>query len=50
MNNSTPDFSLNVDGVEGKCPAGEKHALENIAEGKIPGPFLRGALYTGGNR
>ncbi len=49
MNNSTPDFSLKVDGVKGTCPAGEKHALENIAERKIPvlsceGPCIRGEI------
>jgi uncharacterized metal-binding protein len=49
MNNSTPDFSLKVDGVEGTCPAGEKYALENIAAGKIPvlsceGPCIRGEI------
>ncbi len=33
---SSPAFSLNVDGVKGVCPAGEKHAEMNIAEGKIP--------------
>ncbi|MHC4494591.1 MAG: hypothetical protein ACYSYM_02080 [Planctomycetota bacterium] len=49
MNNSTPDFSLKVDGVEGNCPAGEKYALENIAAGKIPvlsceGPCIRGEI------
>ena len=35
--------------MEGKCPAGEKHALENIAAGKIPvlsceGPCIRGEI------
>jgi uncharacterized metal-binding protein len=49
MNNSTPDFSLAVDGVTGVCPAGEKHALANIAERKIPvlsceGPCIRGEI------
>jgi uncharacterized metal-binding protein len=49
VNNSTPDFSLEVGGVEGKCPAGEKYALENIAAGKIPvlsceGPCIRGEI------
>ncbi len=49
MNNSTPDFSLKVDGVEGICPSGEKHAQENIAERKIPvlsceGPCIRGEI------
>ncbi len=46
---SSPDFSLKVDGVKGVCPAGEKHAQENIAEGKIPvlsceGPCIRGEI------
>ncbi len=46
---SSPAFSLNVDGVKGLCPAGEKHAKENIAEGKIPvlscdGPCIRGEI------
>ena len=49
MNDSTPDFSLKVDGVEGICPAGEKYAIENIAAGKIPvlsceGPCIRGEI------
>jgi len=46
---SSPAFSLNVDGVKGACPAGEKHAQENIAKGKIPilsceGPCIRGEI------
>ncbi len=46
---SSPDFSLNIDGVNGVCPAGEKHAKEMIAEGKIPvlsceGPCIRGEI------
>ncbi len=46
---SSPAFSLDVDGVNGVCPAGEKHALEQIAEGKIPvlsceGPCIRGEI------
>ena len=28
---SSPAFPLKVDGVKGLCPAGEKHAQENIA-------------------
>ncbi len=49
MKDSTPDFSLNVDGVEGSCPAGEKYAQDRIAEGKIPvfsceGPCIRGEI------
>ncbi len=46
---SSPAFSLNVDGVKGVCPAGEKHAQANIAKGKIPilsceGPCIRGEI------
>ncbi len=46
---SSPAFSLDVDGVNGACPAGEKYAQENIAEGKIPvlsceGPCIRGEI------
>ena len=45
----SPDFSLNIDGVKGVCPAGEKHAKEMIAKGKIPvfsceGPCIRGEI------
>ncbi len=46
---SVPDFALEVSGVKGLCPAGEKHAQEKIAEGKIPvlsceGPCIRGEI------
>ncbi len=46
---SSPAFSLNIDGVKGVCPAGEKFAQESIAEGKIPvfsceGPCIRGEI------
>ncbi len=46
---SSPAFSLDVDGVKGLCPAGEKHAKDRIAEGKIPvlsceGPCIRGEI------
>jgi len=46
---SSPGFALEVDGVKGACPAGEKHAHKNIAEGKIPvlsceGPCIRGEI------
>ena len=50
MSKSTsPDFSLEVDGVSGVCPAGERHAKQNIAEEKIPvfsceGPCIRGEI------
>ncbi len=46
---SSPAFSIDVDGVKGVCPSGEKHAKECIAEGKIPvmsceGPCIRGEI------
>jgi len=46
---STPDFSLEVDGVSGVCPAGEKWAEQQIAESRIPvfsceGPCIRGDI------
>lgn len=49
MSNSTPNFSLAVQGVKGLCPAGEAYARENISNGKIPvfsceGPCIRGEI------
>lgn len=49
MNNVTPDFSLQVEGVKGACPVGEVYAKQNIAEKKIPvfsceGPCIRGEI------
>ena len=49
MTNSTPDYSLRVDGVKGFCPSGEAHAKQNIAGKKIPvlsceGPCIRGDI------
>jgi uncharacterized metal-binding protein len=49
MNNSTPNFSLEVEGISGFCPAGEKWAKQNIIEKKIPvlaceGPCIRGEI------
>ena len=49
MNNSTPEFSLEVEGVAGLCPAGEVYATRNIAEKKTPvfsceGPCIRGDI------
>ena len=49
MAEPSANFSLNVDGVTGTCPAGEKHVLENIAAGKIPvlsceRPCIRGEI------
>src|SRR6266540_5608768 len=47
--NSTPDFSLPVEGVTGVCPAGERWADQQIREEKIPvlsceGPCIRGEI------
>ncbi len=49
MSINTAEFSLKVDGVEGLCPSGEKHAQDRMAEGKIPvlsceGPCIRGEI------
>ncbi len=49
MEGSTPDFSLNVQGVTGLCPAGEAYAKRQIAARKIPvlsceGPCIRGEI------
>jgi len=47
--NATPDFSLQVEGVTGVCPAGEVYAQRTMAERKIPvfsceGPCIRGEI------
>ena len=47
--NSTPDFSLQVKGVTGFCPAGERWAEQQIKEARIPvlsceGPCIRGEI------
>ena len=49
MENYTPDFSLEVEGVKGCCPAGEVYAKRNISEKRIPvfsceGPCIRGEI------
>ena len=49
MDGYTPDFSLDVQGVKGYCPAGEIYSKRNIAEGKVPvlsceGPCIRGEI------
>src|SRR6266567_1896905 len=46
---STPDFSLEVEGVNGVCPAGERWAQQQIEEARIPvfsceGPCIRGEI------
>ena len=45
----TPDFSVDVQGVKGFCPAGERYAKEQMAKGSIPvlsceGPCIRGEI------
>jgi uncharacterized metal-binding protein len=49
MNNSSLDFSLEVDGVTGVCPAGEKWSKEKMSKKAIPvlsceGPCIRGEI------
>ena len=49
MNKSTPNFSLEVEGVKGFCPAGEVYAKQSIRDKKIPvlsceGPCIRGDI------
>jgi uncharacterized metal-binding protein len=49
MESYTPDFSLEVEGVKGYCPAGEVYAKRSISEKKIPvlaceGPCIRGEI------
>jgi uncharacterized metal-binding protein len=49
MRKATEDFSIQVDGVKGVCPAGEAWAEQNITQKKIPvlsceGPCIRGDI------
>jgi uncharacterized metal-binding protein len=49
MKTITEDFSIQVDGVKGVCPAGEKWAEQNILNKRIPvvsceGPCVRGDI------
>ena len=49
MNAYTSDFTLEVEGVKGYCPAGERYAAQMAAEKKIPvlsceGPCIRGEI------
>lgn len=49
MNNSTADFTIAVQGVQGVCPAGEKWAQRMTAGKRIPvlsceGPCIRGEI------
>lgn len=49
MSKTTADFILQVDGVSGTCPAGERYAVQQIADKRIPvlsceGPCVRGDI------
>lgn len=49
MEEYTPDFSLDVQGVRGACPAGEAYAKQQLAAKRIPvlsceGPCIRGEI------
>lgn len=49
MREYTPDFSLEVQGVKGSCPAGEEYAKQQMAAKTIPvlsceGPCIRGDI------
>lgn len=49
MDGYTPDFSLDVQGVKGFCPAGETYAKQQIEAKRIPvlsceGPCIRGEI------
>ncbi len=49
MNTKTEDFTLQVDGVKGLCPAGEAWAQQQIQQKRIPvlaceGPCIRGDI------
>jgi uncharacterized metal-binding protein len=49
MDAYTPDFAVEVEGVKGRCPAGEAYAERNIADRKTPvlsceGPCIRGEI------
>jgi uncharacterized metal-binding protein len=49
MNAYTPDFSVEVQGVKGSCPAGESYAQQQMAQRTVPvlsceGPCIRGEI------
>ncbi len=47
MSKTTSDFSLEVEGTEGTCPAGQKVGNWNMAEGKIPVLACEGGCIRG---
>lgn len=49
MENYTPDFTVDVQGVKGSCPAGDAYAKQQLATGRVPvlsceGPCIRGEI------
>ncbi len=49
MDGYTPDFSIEVEGIKGFCPVGERYAKEQMARKTIPvlsceGPCIRGEI------
>lgn len=49
MKDQAPDFTLDVKGVKGLCPAGEAYAKQQMADGTTPvlsceGPCIRGDI------
>jgi uncharacterized metal-binding protein len=49
MEGHTPDFTLDVAGVTGRCPVGDSYAKQQIAAKRIPvlsceGPCIRGEI------
>ena len=49
MDTHTKEFSLQVEGVKGTCPAGERYANEQMARQRVPvfsceGPCIRGEI------
>jgi len=47
MNAYTPEFSVEVEGVKGFCPAGETYAKQQIAKKSIPILSCEGACIRG---
>lgn len=47
MQEYTPDFSLDVQGIKGACPTGEAYAKEQMAAGRIPVLSCEGACIRG---
>lgn len=49
MEGKSPEFTLDVQGVKGFCPVGERYAGQQHADGKVPvlsceGPCVRGEI------